>query len=84
MQRLEVSGAVRPLYGSLGVKWVNKRSGPTLELNKPQVSWRKREINWTLVRRPTDFDIAVIWNNVTSYEVTCHLAGNMLKEEREV
>jgi len=22
MQRLEVSGAVRPLYGSLGVKWL--------------------------------------------------------------
>ena len=24
MQRLEVSGAVRPLYGSLGVKGLNK------------------------------------------------------------
>ena len=23
MQRLEVSGAVRPIYGSLGVKWLN-------------------------------------------------------------
>ena len=22
MQRLEVSGAVRPIYGSLGVKWI--------------------------------------------------------------
>ena len=22
MQRLEVSGAVRPIYGSLGVKWL--------------------------------------------------------------
>jgi hypothetical protein len=22
MQRLEVSGAVRPMYGSLGVKWL--------------------------------------------------------------
>ena len=23
MQRLEVSGTVRPIYGSLGVKWLN-------------------------------------------------------------
>jgi len=23
MQRLEVSGAVRPIYGSLGVKWLS-------------------------------------------------------------
>ena len=23
MQRLEVSGEVRPIYGSLGVKWLN-------------------------------------------------------------
>ena len=23
MQRLEVSGAIRPIYGSLGVKWLN-------------------------------------------------------------
>ena len=25
MQRLEVSGAVRPIYGSLGVKWLRKK-----------------------------------------------------------
>ena len=25
MQRLEVSGAVRPIYGSLGVKWLSTR-----------------------------------------------------------
>ena len=25
MQRLEVSGAVRPIYGSLGVKWLRNR-----------------------------------------------------------
>jgi len=24
MQRLEVSGAVRPIYGSLGVKWLTE------------------------------------------------------------
>ena len=60
----------------------NKRSGPTLELNKLQVSCQKCETNWTLLARHTGFDIAVIWNNVTSYEVTCHLAVNMLKEER--
>jgi len=24
MQRLEVSGAVRPIYGSLGVKWLTR------------------------------------------------------------
>ena len=26
MQRLEVSGAVGPIYGSLGVKWLRKGS----------------------------------------------------------
>ena len=30
MQRLEVSGAVRPMYGSLGVKRLIKRLGPPL------------------------------------------------------
>jgi hypothetical protein len=27
MQLLEVSGAVRPIYGSLGVKWLRKGKG---------------------------------------------------------
>ena len=27
MQRLEVSGAVQPIYGSLGVKWLSKDLG---------------------------------------------------------
>jgi len=27
MQRLEVSGAVRPIYGSLGVKWLTPGNG---------------------------------------------------------
>ena len=31
MQRLEVSGAVRPIYGSLGVKELNK-SHPTIRI----------------------------------------------------
>jgi hypothetical protein len=60
----------------------NKRSGPTLELKKLQVSCQKCETNWTLVTGPTVFDIAVIWKHATPYEVTCHLEGNMLKEER--
>ena len=29
MQRLEVSGAVRPIYGSLGVKWLRDRIAST-------------------------------------------------------
>jgi hypothetical protein len=57
----------------------NKRSGPTLELSKLQVSCQNYEKNWTLVTGPTVFYIAVIWNNITSYEVTYHLARNMLE-----
>jgi len=29
MQRLEVSGAVRPIYGSLGVKRLNRKTSLT-------------------------------------------------------
>jgi hypothetical protein len=33
MQRLEVSGAVRPIYGSLGVKRLNRNMGDTVNVN---------------------------------------------------
>ena len=33
MQRLEVSGAVRPIYGSLGVKRLNPRGGMKLTIH---------------------------------------------------
>ena len=29
------------------------------------------------------FDIAIISNNITSHDVICHLAGNVLKEQWE-
>ena len=32
MQRLEVSGAVRPIYGSLGIKWLREKSCKNLYL----------------------------------------------------
>ena len=39
MQRLEVSGAVRPIYGSLGVKRL--------------INYGDREILFSMARRPT-------------------------------
>ena len=39
MQRLEVSGAVRPVYGSLGVKWLTQK-------NEIQFDFESHYINW--------------------------------------
>ena len=36
MQRLEVSGAVRPIYGSLGVKRLIRSSNPITGLDRPR------------------------------------------------
>ena len=36
MQRLEVSGAVRPIYGSLGVKQLRPTFGAEVESRRPQ------------------------------------------------
>ena len=38
MQRLEVSGAVRPIYGSLGVKRLKGKSVPLQAWSGPEVS----------------------------------------------
>jgi len=35
MQRLEVSGAVRPIYGSLGVKWLTYPEWDTSLVSSP-------------------------------------------------
>jgi len=42
MQRLEVSGAVRPIYGSFGVKrLISIRQTDTVMLWKVQIWWEK-------------------------------------------
>ena len=46
MQRLGVSGAVRPIYGSLGVKWLK------LEIRGPKctVTYDILEHKWSLLK----------------------------------
>jgi len=40
MQHLEVSGAVRPLKWSLGVKWLNEIFSPSNKIHR-EVGWAK-------------------------------------------
>ena len=57
MQRLEVSGAVRPIYGSLGVKRLNKRHAPTRNTSLStylQQTTRKKGMRFTECSRVTD------------------------------
>ena len=53
MQRLEVSGAVRPLYGSLGVKGLTAEFNPHLECNMEN-SFVKHISVWVVWIRKTN------------------------------
>ena len=50
MQRLEVSGAVRPIYGTLGVKRLSRyRSGPNVSLRETaRRKFLKLRCEWNL------------------------------------
>ena len=56
MQRLEVSGAVRPIYGSLGVKRLNTtlaQGGREEATSGQEVEWAHESV-WTEWRKQTD------------------------------
>ena len=44
MQRLEVSGAVRPIYGSLGVKQLMAHYQLVIDLFENILLWRKKNV----------------------------------------
>ena len=46
MQRLEVSGAVRPIYGSLGVKRLMMLWGPETKLRDPECVELRFRTQW--------------------------------------
>ena len=67
MQRLEVSGAVRPIYGSLGVKRLSPgkiRDFVTAPLYNPRKFWAARRLNGTYFGRR-------IWKHLPT--ILCHL-----------
>ena len=50
MQRLEVSGAVRPIYGSLGVKRLNRFYASFIQLSLPLIPSHTQQILSDTVR----------------------------------
>ena len=63
MQRLEVSGAVRPIYWSLGVKWLILCSH--LRLGLPSGFFSSRFPTKTQYSRYTEYNMATLVHNKT-------------------
>ena len=76
MQRLEVRGAVRPIYGSLGVKRLRKLEDTDTERRSTRshsmdISFRK----WLLTCRKIDL---VLMNKLKRYWVSFYTQFNMI------
>ena len=65
MQRLEVSGAVRPIYGSLGVKQLNKLY--ILAWNLPPTHYRCRGLLLHLTTLTDTHTFGLPWTRVRSF-----------------